>query len=141
MEIVYGSVECSVLVQSYELTDPLIVRYLIQNRYLNRKGRMKMSLVGNLKEIQEKAIDEKVLEFAEEMEAAIIGSAAKGYSGNKYKIHNDNPDKHIMHSKIFIEKLQELLDGVKVEFIKEERKYLLISGSYYEHYIHFRWND
>lgn len=100
-----------------------------------------MSLVVNLKEIQEKAIDEKALEFAEEMEAAIIESAAKGYSGNKYKIHNDNPDKHIMHSKIFIEKLQELLDGVKVEFIKEKRKYLLINGSYYEHYIHFRWND
>ncbi|WP_259418305.1 hypothetical protein [Bacillus toyonensis] len=100
-----------------------------------------MSLLGNLKEIQEKAIDEKVLEFAEEMEVAIIESAAKGYSGYKYKVCNDNPDKHIMHSKIFRENLQELMDGVKVEFIKEERKYLLISGSYYEHYIHFSWKE
>lgn len=100
-----------------------------------------MSLVGNLKEIQEKAIDEKVLEFAEEMEGVITESAANGYSGYKYQIHNENPDKHIMHSKLFIEKLQELMDGVKVEFIKEERKYLLIRGSYYEHYIHFRWID
>ncbi|WP_272191386.1 hypothetical protein [Bacillus sp. BP-3] len=33
MKIVYGSVERSVLVQSYESMDPLIVRYLIQNRY------------------------------------------------------------------------------------------------------------
>ncbi|KXI60265.1 hypothetical protein SIL04_05185 [Bacillus cereus group sp. BfR-BA-00331] len=100
-----------------------------------------MSLVENLKEIQEKTIDEKVLEFAGEMESAIIESAGKGYSGYKYQIRYDNPDKHMMLSKIFIEKLQELLDGVKVEFIKEERKYLLISGSYYEHYIYFRWND
>lgn len=99
-----------------------------------------MSLVGNLKKIQEKAIDEKVLEFAEEMEAAIIESAAKGYSGFKYQIRNDNPDKHIMHSKLFTEKLQEIMDGVKVDFKKEERKSLL-GGSYYEHYIHFKWND
>ncbi|HFU7087192.1 TPA: hypothetical protein ACGN8S_002227 [Bacillus cereus] len=98
-----------------------------------------MSLLGNLKEIQEKAIDEKVLEFAEEMEAAITESAAKGYSGYKYQIHYNNPDKHMMLSEIFIEKLQELMDGVKVEFKEEEKKGLF--GSYYEHYIHFKWND
>ncbi|EJQ44005.1 hypothetical protein IEQ_04792 [Bacillus cereus BAG6X1-2] len=99
-----------------------------------------MSLIESLKEIQEKAIDEKALEFAEEMEAAIIESAGKGYSGYKYEIRYDNPDKHIMLSKIFIEKLQELMDGVKVEFKKEERKGLL-GGTYYEHYIHFKWTD
>ncbi|KMQ27690.1 MULTISPECIES: hypothetical protein [Bacillus cereus group] len=98
-----------------------------------------MSLVGNLKEIQEKAIDEKVLEFAEEMETAIRESAAKGYSGYKYQIRYDNPDKHMMLSKVFLEKLQELMDGVKVEFKEEEKKGLF--GSYYEHYIHFKWND
>ncbi|MEC0902807.1 MULTISPECIES: hypothetical protein [Bacillus] len=100
-----------------------------------------MSLVENLKEIQEKTIDEKVLEFAGEMESAIIESAGgKGYSGYKYQIRYDNPDKHMMLSKIFIEKLQELMDGVNVEFKKEERKSLL-GGSYFEHYIHFKWND
>lgn len=98
-----------------------------------------MSLLGNLKEIQGKAIDEKVLEFAEEMESAIIESAGKGYSGYKYQIRYDNPDKHMMLSVIFIEKLQELMDGVIVEFKEEERKDLL--GSYYEHYIHFKWNN
>ncbi|CUB28310.1 hypothetical protein [Bacillus cereus] len=99
-----------------------------------------MSLIENLKEIQAKAVDEKVIEFAEEMEAAIIESAGKGYSGYKYEIRYDNPDKHIMLAKIFIEKLQELMDGVKVEFKKEERKGIL-GGTYYEHYIHFHWND
>lgn len=99
-----------------------------------------MSLVANLKEIQEKVIDEKVIEFAEEMEAEIIESAEKGYSGHRYKIHNDNPNKHMMFSKIFIEKLQGLMDGVKVEFKEEEKKNLL-GGSYYEHYIRFSWND
>ncbi|QWH60181.1 hypothetical protein EXW39_08360 [Bacillus mycoides] len=98
-----------------------------------------MSLVVNLKEIQEKVIDEKVLEFAEEMESAIIESAGKGYSGYKYPIRYDNPDKHMMLSNLFIEKLQGLMDGVKVKFKEEERKGLL--GSYYEHYIHFKWND
>ncbi|AMR06500.1 hypothetical protein [Bacillus thuringiensis] len=100
-----------------------------------------MSLVGNLKELQEKAIDEKVLEFAEEMEIVITKSAASGYSGHRYKIHNENPDKHIMHSKIFTEKLQELMDGVKVEFKKEERKGIITGFNYYEHYICFSWND
>ncbi|WOA56423.1 hypothetical protein [Bacillus mycoides] len=100
-----------------------------------------MSLVGNLKEIQEKAIDEKVLEFAEEMEVAIIESAGKGYSGYRYQIHNENLDKHIMHSEIFIEKLRELMDGVKVEFKKEEKKGFFTNSSYYEHYIHFSWKD
>ncbi|PFI53870.1 hypothetical protein COI76_14505 [Bacillus cereus] len=99
-----------------------------------------MSLMENLKEIQEKTIDEKALEFAEEMESAIIESAGKGYSGYKYQIRYENPDKHKMLSKIFIKKLQELMDGVKVEFKEEERKSLL-GGSYYEYYIHFKWND
>ncbi|HFJ9431627.1 hypothetical protein BK739_12540 [Bacillus thuringiensis serovar pirenaica] len=99
-----------------------------------------MSLIGNLKELQEKAIDEKVLEFAEEMEIVITKSAASGYSGHRYKIHNENPNRHMMCSKIFIKKLQELLDGVKVEFKEEEKKNIL-GGSYYEHYIRFKWND
>lgn len=99
-----------------------------------------MSLVGSLKELQEKAIDEKVLEFAEEMEIVITKSAASGYSGHRYKIHNENPNRHMMCSKTFIEKLQELLDGVKVEFKEEEKKNIL-GGSYYEHYIRFKWND
>ncbi|TBX37568.1 hypothetical protein [Bacillus thuringiensis] len=99
-----------------------------------------MSLVGNLKELQEKAIDEKVLEFAEEMESVITKSAASGYSGHRYKIRNENPNRHMMCSKIFIEKLQELLDGVKVEFKEDEKKNIL-GGSYYEHYIRFKWND
>ncbi|MEK4740476.1 hypothetical protein [Bacillus sp. FSL R9-9481] len=100
-----------------------------------------MSLVKNLKEMRDKAIDEKVLEFAEEMEAAIIESAKNGYTGYNYKIHYDNPDKHIMHSEIFIEKLRELMDGVKVEFKKEEKKGFFTNSSYYEHYIHFSWKD
>ncbi|MDT3494725.1 hypothetical protein NLU03_09795 [Bacillus toyonensis] len=99
-----------------------------------------MPLVGNLKELQEKAIDEKVLEFAEEMESVITKSAANGYSGHRYKLYNENPNRHMMCSKIFIEKLQELLDGVKVEFEEEEKKNIL-GGSYYEHYIRFKWND
>ncbi|PFP01774.1 hypothetical protein COJ91_25840 [Bacillus thuringiensis] len=99
-----------------------------------------MSLVGNLKELQEKVIDEKVLEFAEEMECVIIESAANGYSSYRYQIHKENPDKHILHSKPFTEKLQELMDGVKVEFKVEEKKNIL-GGSYYEHYIRFSWND
>ncbi|PFH81651.1 hypothetical protein COI81_28975 [Bacillus cereus] len=100
-----------------------------------------MSLVENLKEMREKAIDEKVLEFAEEMESTIIESAKKGYVGYNYKIHNENQDKHIMHSEIFIEKLQVLMDGVKVEFKKEEKKGFFTNTSYYEHYICFKWND
>ncbi|MDM5195483.1 hypothetical protein QUF93_23590 [Bacillus hominis] len=99
-----------------------------------------MSLVGNLKEIQEKAIDEKVIEFAEEMEGVITESAANGYSGYRYQIHKENPDKHIMHSKLFTEKLQELMGGVKVDFKKEEYK-TIFESSYYEHYICFSWND
>ncbi|MDA1883106.1 hypothetical protein [Bacillus cereus group sp. BY105LC] len=99
-----------------------------------------MSLVKNLKEMRDKAIEEKALEFAEEMEAAIIESAKNGYAGYKYQLHNENQDKHIMGSEIFIEKLQVLMDGVKVEFKKEEKKNIL-GGTYYEHYIHFSWKE
>lgn len=99
-----------------------------------------MSLVENLKEMRDKAIEEKALEFAEEMEAAIIESAKSGYAGYNYKIHNENQDKHIMCSEIFIEKLQVLMDGVRVEFKKEEKKGIL-GGTYYEHYIHFSWKE
>ena len=99
-----------------------------------------MSLVENLKEMRDKAIEEKVLEFAEEMEVAIIESAKNGYAGYNYKIHNEQSDAHIMCSEIFIEKLQELMDGVKVKFKKEEKKNIF-GGTYYEHYIHFSWRD
>jgi len=75
------------------------------------------------------------------MEYVIIESAAIGYSGYRYQIHKENPDKHILHSKPFTEKLQELMDGVKVEFKKEEKKGLFTNSSYYEHYIHFSWKD
>lgn len=102
---------------------------------------MDMSFVKNLKEMRDKAIDEKVLEFAEEMEVAIIDSAEKGYSGFRYQINNENPDKHIMHSEIFIEKLRELMDGVNVEFKKEEKKGFFTNSSYYEYYIHFSWKE
>jgi len=33
------------------------------------------------------------------------------------------------------------MDGVKVEFKKEEKKGLFTNSSYYEHYIHFSWKD
>ncbi|PEM45568.1 hypothetical protein [Bacillus toyonensis] len=99
-----------------------------------------MSLVKNLKEMRDKAIDEKVLEFAEEMEVAIIESAKNGYAGYNYKLNNENQDKHIMCSELFIEKLRSLMDGVNVEFKKEEKKFIL-GGTYYEHYIHFNWKD
>ncbi|HDR6286495.1 TPA: hypothetical protein QCU33_002483 [Bacillus cereus] len=99
-----------------------------------------MSLLENLKEIQTKAVDEKVIEFAEKMEGLITDSATKGYSGFRYQIQNEDPNKHIMCSKTFIEKLQMLMGGVKVDYKKEERKGLF-NLSYYEHYIHFKWND
>ncbi|HDR7393863.1 TPA: hypothetical protein QCX23_001066 [Bacillus toyonensis] len=100
-----------------------------------------MSLVENLKEIQANAVDEKVIEFAEDMEEVIIESAKKGYSGFRYQIHKENPDKHIMCSKTFAEKLQVLMDGVKVDYEKEEKKTIITGLSFYEHYIHFSWKD
>lgn len=99
-----------------------------------------MSLVESLKEIQSKAVDEKVIEFAEEMEGLMTESATKGYSGFRYQIYKENQDKHIMCSKTFVEKLQVLMDGVRVDYKKEEKKNIL-GGTYYEHYIHFHWND
>ncbi|MEM5647373.1 hypothetical protein AAHH72_26235 [Bacillus cereus] len=99
-----------------------------------------MSLVENLKEIQAKAVDEKVIEFTEKMEGLVTGSAAKGYSCFRYQIQKEDPNKHILCSKTFIEKLQVLMDGVKVDYKKEEKKNIL-GGTYYEHYIHFMWND
>ncbi|PHE78329.1 hypothetical protein COF80_32435 [Bacillus toyonensis] len=99
-----------------------------------------MSLVESLKEIQAKAVDEKVIEFAEKMEGLMTESATKGYSGFRYKIQNEDPNKHIMCSNTFIEKLQVLMDDVKVDCKKEEKKNIL-GGIYYEHYINFMWND
>ncbi|MBG9830541.1 hypothetical protein [Bacillus wiedmannii] len=100
-----------------------------------------MSLVESLKEIQAKAVDEKVIAFTEKVEGLVTGSAAKGYSGFRYQIQNEDPNKHIMCSKTFIEKLQMLMDGVKVDYKKEEKKMLITGFTYYEHYIHFQWND
>ena len=99
-----------------------------------------MSLLEDLKTKQEKVIDDKVVEFAEEMEDAITKSAENGYAGYNYNINNENPDKHIMCSKTFAEKLEALMDGVKVEY-EVKKKVSLLGLSFYEHYINFSWND
>lgn len=46
-----------------------------------------------------------------------------------------------MRSKTFVEKLEVLIDGVKVKYEVKEKKSLITGWTYYEHYIHFSWND
>lgn len=100
-----------------------------------------MSLVDVLKGNREKAIDERAIEFAENMENIILESSENGYSGYKYQIHSDNPDKHILCSPLFTGKLEDLMDGVKVTFEKVEKKNPFFATHYYENYIHFSWAD
>lgn len=99
-----------------------------------------MSLLEDLKTKQEKVIDDKAFEFAEKMEAVITKSAENGYAGFNYIIHNENPDKHIMCSQNFTEKLEALMDGVKVKY-EEKKKSSLLGLSYYERCINFSWNE
>lgn len=99
-----------------------------------------MSLVDVLKGNREKVIDERAIEFAEKMENTIIESSKNGYSGYKYQIHSTDPDKHMMCTPLFTEKVEDLMDGVKVVF-KEVKKRAPLVGTYYEQYIHFSWKD
>ncbi|MGE7880126.1 hypothetical protein [Peribacillus muralis] len=100
-----------------------------------------MSLMENLKMKQEKAIDNKVVEFAEEMESIIIQSAEKGYGSFRYTINNENPDKHLMRSQKFAEKLEMLMDGVKVRYEVQKKKYVLLASTYNEYSLLFDWTD
>ena len=99
-----------------------------------------MSLIDDLKANQEIAVDEKAIEFAEKMEARIIESSKNGYPGYKYQINSNDPDKHLMFSPLFIEKVEDLMDGVKVKFAEEKKKTAFL-GTYYERYIHFSWSN
>jgi len=100
-----------------------------------------MSLVDTLKASRERAIDEKVVEFAEQMEPIIIQSSNKGYASYLYRITEENSNKHIMCSDVFIERLQILMDGVKVEFQQVGKKMLITHHNYYENYIRFTYRD
>ena len=99
-----------------------------------------MSLLEDLKTKQEKVIDDKVVMFAEKMEAVIIQSAENGYAGYNFKINDENPDKHIMRSNTFVEKLEALMDGVKVKYVVKEKKSIISGWFFNEYYINFSWN-
>lgn len=96
-----------------------------------------MNLIEQLQVKQEAAINIKVKNFAEMMKEAIIGRAEQGHSSSYFVIKNDNEDKFILRSELFINKLRDLMDGVKVE-LKEETVRSFIT--YKEKRIVFSWD-
>lgn len=107
---------------------------------MNVERGSQMVLLESLKTKQEKIIENKVIEFAEQVEPLLVESAENGYSGYAYKINDDNPEKHIMRSENFTEKLEMLMDGVKVKY-EIRIKNSMLGWTFYEHYIQFHWNE
>ena len=76
----------------------------------------------------------------------LIESAEKGFSSLSYNIDLDIPSEkeklQLYSDPLFTEHLNEKLDGVKVEFEREWRKFIFGKDlGYYKHQIHFIWGE
>lgn len=100
-----------------------------------------MSLVTELQKKREQAIEEKVMELAEKMEPRLLESAENGYSSLNIRITSEQEDGHIFKSNEFVEKLNDLMDGVKVKYVVKEKTHLITKWTYKEHYLLFSWGD
>lgn len=87
------------------------------------------------------AIIKKAEEFAEKMKEEVVESAEKGYSAYRYRIIAELDGAHLYKNAEFIEKLNELMDGVKIILEKEERRNILTGGKYYVYSLLFSWKE
>lgn len=99
-----------------------------------------MSFAEELKMKRDSFLDEKAIQFAEKMELKIIKEAEMGHLNITVQVDNDMEDKHVYRSHEFAEKLQELLDGVKVTYEVQTYQSLL-KTRIYKHYLRFDWSD
>lgn len=97
-----------------------------------------------LDELKSKSND-KILSYAkgflEEIKPILIQSAEEGYRGYRVKIDKNNSSNlHMQSSQVFIDYLNENLDGVEVEYKKDfhESPFRKGYGSY-KHYLIFLW--
>lgn len=97
-----------------------------------------MNLMEQLQVKQEAAINIKAKSFAKMIKDAIVERAEKGHSNCYFTIANDNEDKFILRSELFINKLKNLMDGVKVELKDVEVNHLLFK--LWEKRIVFSWD-
>ncbi|MCM3413546.1 hypothetical protein [Metabacillus litoralis] len=92
--------------------------------------------------------DKKALEFAElfleEIKPILINSAGEGYSAFRYAIDTNLDSEKaklpLYSNSLFVEKLNENLDGVEVSYKKEFVENLIFKGyGHYKHSLLFKW--
>jgi hypothetical protein len=99
-----------------------------------------VSFLKILQAKQYSAMEEKAIEFSQEMEEIILKSAADGFSGYRYQIRKDHKYRQIFCSHEFAQLLEDLMDGVKVKYIVDVKQSVLISSDkWHEHFIIFDW--
>ena len=98
-----------------------------------------MSFAEKLKQEQDTRFEDYAIEFAGEIESALVESAREGYTGYEIKL-SDRDDKHILSNRVFQKKLELLLDGCKVKTEQKKFRDLLFKRDYYRNYLVINWN-
>lgn len=101
------------------------------------KGEIDVNLIEELQSKQETKINNAADIFAEAMKKTLIESAENGYSSYSYSIRYDDEARHILVNPLFINKIRESLDGIKVELKELSTGLFNLKGRY----IVFNWDN
>lgn len=91
-----------------------------------------------LNAVKNNKIESYALCFAEDIQPRLIESAAKGYSGFTIDLQ-DREDSHLLKNPLFLEFLNELLDGCAVKIKTTEHVNILFKNKYLKHHLSISW--
>ena len=97
-----------------------------------------MSFVEELKQAETKKTIVYAKEFAVEIKPKLIDAAEKGYGGYNVQLHQRD-DAYILRKELFLQTLQDQLDGCTVKLEQTEHTDLLFKIKYYRKFISITW--
>lgn len=97
-----------------------------------------MDFKARLNSEKNNKIESYAFDFAENIEPRLIESAQKGYSGFTIDLQ-DRDDSHLIKNPLFLDHLNELLDGCSVEIKTTEHVNILFKNKYTRHHLSISW--
>ena len=99
---------------------------------------MKMKFVEELQQSETKKTVADAIAFAQEIKPRLVESAEKGFTGYRIDL-SDREDAHLLVKDLFVQTLQEHLDGCKVKIKTENYTHLIFKTEYSKKILHISW--
>lgn len=99
---------------------------------------MKMKFVEELQQSETKKTVADAIAFAQEIKPRLIESAEKGFTAYRIDL-NGRENSHLLVNDLFVQTLQEQLDGCKVKINTENYTHLLFKTEHSKKFLHISW--